>query len=150
MGDLVWVRIFFPKPLEIKYSFPTHNNVKFFLQRYSPGEILFSVQDFFAQVFPCKIYFPSKSVKRLAPDTMTSKFIFSAILSLCRFGDNFLLFPLSTSMMLGFQASYSQTSCDLFRSFYPNLQILRKVNSIIVLIIIIVLSFIRNNLHFKN
>ena len=33
---------FFPKPLEIEYSSPTYNNVNFFLQRYSPGEIIFS------------------------------------------------------------------------------------------------------------
>ena len=43
--------------------------------------------------------------------------IFSAILSLCRFGDHVLLFSGSTAMMLVFQASYSQISCDFF--FHP-------------------------------
>lgn len=129
---------FFPKPLEIEYSSPTYNNVKFFQCR-----IFFSV-GYFCPGISLQDLFPSKSVKSLAPNTMTSNIIFSVILSLCRFGDNFLLFPHSTSMMLGFRVSYSQTSCDLFRSFYPNLQIIRKVNSIIVLL------FFLNNLHFKN
>ena len=40
--------------------------------------------------------------------------IFSAILSLCRFGDHVLLFSGSTAMMLVFQASYSQISWDFF------------------------------------
>ena len=40
--------------------------------------------------------------------------IFSAVLSLCRFGDHVLLFSGSTAMMLVFQASYSQISCDFF------------------------------------
>ena len=39
---------------------------------------------------------------------------FSAILSLCRFGDHVLLFSGSTAMMLVFQASCSQISCDFF------------------------------------
>ena len=42
---------------------------------------------------------------------------FSAILSLCRFGDHVLLFSGSTAMMLVFQASCSQISCDFF--FHP-------------------------------
>ena len=42
---------------------------------------------------------------------------FSAILSLCRFGDHVLLFSVSTAMMLVFQASRSQISCDFF--FHP-------------------------------
>ena len=41
---------------------------------------------------------------------------FSAILSLCRFGDHVLLFSVSTAMMLVFQASRSQISCDFFFS----------------------------------
>ena len=40
--------------------------------------------------------------------------IFSAILSLCRFGDHVLLFLVSTAMILVFQASRSQISCDFF------------------------------------
>ena len=40
--------------------------------------------------------------------------IFSAWLSLCRFGDHVLLFSGSTAMMLVFQASDSQISCDYF------------------------------------
>ena len=40
--------------------------------------------------------------------------IFSAILSLCRFGDHVLLFSGSTAVMLVFQASRSQISCDFF------------------------------------
>ena len=40
--------------------------------------------------------------------------MFSAILSLGRFGDHVLLFSGSTAMMLVFQASCSQISCDFF------------------------------------
>ena len=43
---------------------------------------------------------------------------FSAILSLCPFGDH-VLFSCSTAMMLVFQASCSQISCDLFSSHRP-------------------------------
>ena len=39
---------------------------------------------------------------------------FSAILSMCRFGDHVLLFSVSAAMMLVFQASRSQISCDFF------------------------------------
>ena len=49
---------------------------------------------------------------------MTSTITFSAILSLCRFGDHVLLFPGFTAMMLGFQASCSLTSCDFFPHFF--------------------------------
>ena len=44
---------------------------------------------------------------------------FSAILSLCRFGDHVLLFSGSTAMMLVFQASCSQISCDFFSPHRP-------------------------------
>lgn len=49
---------------------------------------------------------------------MTSTIKFSAMLSLCWFGDHALLFPASTAMMLGFQASWSLTSCDFFPLFF--------------------------------
>ena len=42
---------------------------------------------------------------------------FSAILSLGRFGDHILLFSGSTAMMLVFQATCFQISCDFF--FHP-------------------------------
>ena len=45
--------------------------------------------------------------------------IFSATLSLCRIGDHVLLFSGSTAMMLMFQASYSQISCDFFNFTSP-------------------------------
>ena len=44
---------------------------------------------------------------------------FSAILSLCRFGEHVLLFSGSTAMMLVFQVSCSQISCDFFSSHRP-------------------------------
>ena len=44
---------------------------------------------------------------------------FSAMLSLCRFGDHVLLFSGSTAMMLVFQASCSQISCDFFSPHRP-------------------------------
>ena len=43
----------------------------------------------------------------------------SAILSLCRFGKHVLLFSGSTAMMLVFQASCSQISCDFFSPHRP-------------------------------
>ena len=50
----------------------------------------------------------------------TSTIKFSAILSLCWFGVHVLLFPGSTAMMLGFQASCCLTSCDFFPLFFSN------------------------------
>ena len=43
---------------------------------------------------------------------------FSATLSLCRFGDHVLLFSGSKAMMLVFQASCFQISCDFFHPTY--------------------------------
>ena len=40
-------------------------------------------------------------------------------LSLCRFGDRVLLFSGSTAIMLVFQTSYSQISCDFFSPHLP-------------------------------
>ena len=66
----------------------------------------------------------SKSVKGLNHFStfllfiMTLTIKFSAMLSLCWFGDHVLLFPGSTAMMLGFQASCSLTSCDFFPLFF--------------------------------
>ena len=48
--------------------------------------------------------------------------IFSALLSWCRFGDQALLFSGCTAMVLVFQASYSQISCDFFFSPHPPTQ----------------------------
>lgn len=40
------------------------------------------------------------------------------MLSLCQFDGHDLLFPGSTSVMLGFQASYSQGCCDFVLLFF--------------------------------
>ena len=53
------------------------------------------------------------------PFLMKLTITFSAILSLCRFGDHVLLFSGSTAMMLVFQASCSQISCDFFSPHRP-------------------------------
>ena len=45
--------------------------------------------------------------------------IFSVILSWCRFSDQALLFSGCTAMVLVFQASYSQISCDFFSPHPP-------------------------------
>ena len=46
MGDLVWVRNFFPKPLE-KEFFPRHITVKHFFPSILQQQIFLSVQDTF-------------------------------------------------------------------------------------------------------
>ena len=54
------------------------------------------------------------------PFFMKLAIMFSAILNLGRFGDHVLLFSGSTAMMMVFQASYSQISCDYYYYFSPN------------------------------
>ena len=54
------------------------------------------------------------------PFFMKLAIMFSAILNLGRFGDHVLLFSSSTAMMLVFQASYSQISCDYYYYFSPH------------------------------
>ena len=65
MGDLVWVSNFFPKPLEKEFFSPTHNSKRFFSSIIQQGIFLFSAGYFFAQIFPCKLFIPSKSVCNL-------------------------------------------------------------------------------------
>ena len=68
MGDLVWVRNFFPKPLEKEFFSPTHNSKRFFFPVFYSKRYFFSVQDtFFPQIFPCKVFLfiPLKSVCNL-------------------------------------------------------------------------------------
>ena len=47
MGDLVWVRNFFPKPLEKEFFSPTHNSKRFFFPVFYSKRYFFSVQDTF-------------------------------------------------------------------------------------------------------
>ena len=54
------------------------------------------------------------------PFFMKLAIMFSAILNLGRFGDHVLLFSGSTAMMMVFQASYSQISCDYYYYFSPH------------------------------
>ena len=42
MGDLVWVIIFFPKPLELEISSLTYNGVRFFSALYTSSGKFFS------------------------------------------------------------------------------------------------------------
>ena len=67
MGDLVWVRNFFPKPLEKEFFSPTHNSKTFFFQYFTATDISFSAGYFFPQIFPCKVllFIPLKSVCNL-------------------------------------------------------------------------------------
>ena len=60
MGDFfLVVRIFYRKPLE------TDNGIRLFSSIIRDERYFFSVQDIFHQVFPCKIFFPSKSACRI-------------------------------------------------------------------------------------
>ena len=63
MGDLDWVRLFFPKPLVIEFFFRNIQGCKIF----SPIiQAIFFVGYFFPQVFPCKkFFFSSNSVCRI-------------------------------------------------------------------------------------
>ena len=56
MGDLVWVRIFFPKPLELEIFSTTSNGARFFFLALYAMRDIFSAQEFFPQVFHCKIF----------------------------------------------------------------------------------------------
>ena len=56
MGDLVWVRIFFPKPLELEIFSTTSNGARFFFLALYTMRDIFSAQEFFPQVFHCKIF----------------------------------------------------------------------------------------------
>ena len=62
MGDLVWVRNFFTKPLEKEF-----NSKTFFFQYFTATDISFSAGYFFPQIFPCKVllFIPLKSVCNL-------------------------------------------------------------------------------------
>ena len=60
MGDFfLVVRIFYRKPLE------TDNGIRLFSSIIRDERYFFSVRDIFRQVFPCKIFFPSKSASRI-------------------------------------------------------------------------------------
>ena len=43
MGDLVWVRNFFRKPLEKEFFSPTHNSKRFFFEYFTARDISFQV-----------------------------------------------------------------------------------------------------------
>lgn len=60
MGDLVWVRSFFPNV----YSFfcPPYNGISFFFQHYRPWELFFSARYIFARYFPLEISLKEISV----------------------------------------------------------------------------------------
>ena len=59
MGDLVCVRVFFSQPSGERILFPDIQRCKFF------PSIIRHERYFFRQIFPCKIFFPSKSVCRI-------------------------------------------------------------------------------------
>ena len=66
MGDLVWVRNFFPKPLEKEFFSPTHNSKTFFFQYFTATDISFSAGYFFSPDIPLQGFFiPLKSVCNL-------------------------------------------------------------------------------------
>ena len=62
MGDLVWVRIFFPKPLELEIFSTTSNGARFFFSSIIRHErYFFQRRNFFPRYFIAR-FFPSKSV----------------------------------------------------------------------------------------
>ena len=64
MGDLVWVRIFFPKPLELEIFSTTSNGARFFFLALYAMRDIFSAQEFFPQVFHCKVFFPRNQSRK--------------------------------------------------------------------------------------
>ena len=61
MGDLVWVRIFFPKPLELEIFSTTSNGARFFFLALYAMRDIFQRRNFFPRYFIAR-FFPSKSV----------------------------------------------------------------------------------------
>ena len=66
MGDLVWVRNFFPKPLEKEFFSPTHNSKTVFFQDFTATDIFFQCRILFSPDIPLQGFFiPLKSVCNL-------------------------------------------------------------------------------------
>ena len=66
MCDLVWVRNFFPKPLEKEFFSPTHNSKRFFFQYFTARDISFQCRILFFPDIPLQGFFiPLKSVCNL-------------------------------------------------------------------------------------
>ena len=57
MGDLVWVRNFFPKPLEKEFFSPTHNSKRFFFQYFTARDISFQCRILFSPDIPLQGFF---------------------------------------------------------------------------------------------
>ena len=59
MGDLVWARIFFSKPLRMEFFSPTYNGVRFlFAALYAIRYIIFHYRSFFSPGFFLARLFP--------------------------------------------------------------------------------------------
>ena len=67
MGDLVWVRIFFPKPLELEIFSTTSNGARFFFLA------LYTMIDIF---FSAGIFSPGISLQDFFPRNQSRKFFF--------------------------------------------------------------------------
>ena len=65
MGDLVWVRIFFPKPLELEIFSTTSNGARFFFLA------LYTMRDIF---FSAGIFSPGISLQDFFPRNQSRKF----------------------------------------------------------------------------
>ena len=65
MGDLVWVRIFFPKPLELEIFSTTSNGARFFFLA------LYAMRDIF---FSAGIFSPGISLQDFFPRHQSRKF----------------------------------------------------------------------------
>ena len=76
MGDLVWVRFFFPGPMELEIFSPTYNGVRFFIS-------IIRHERYF---FQCRIlFFPGISLRAFSPRNclkMISVFFFTFFLML--------------------------------------------------------------------
>ena len=57
MGDLVWVRNFFRKPLEKEFFSPTHNSKIFFFQYFTARDISFQCRILFSSDIPLQGFF---------------------------------------------------------------------------------------------
>ena len=60
MGDLVWVRFFFPGPMELEIFSPTYNGVRFFISIIRHERYFFQCRILFFPGISLRAFFTSK------------------------------------------------------------------------------------------
>ena len=65
MGDLVWVRFFFPGPMELEIFSPTYNGVRFFVSIIRHERYFFQCRILFFPGISLRAFFTSKSCLKM-------------------------------------------------------------------------------------